>query len=100
MKIRSTNFAGKTVIISQQINNGKLSFDAEGLSTEIETEDRDYVAQLASVLNGEIVDTNFKKIELAPEPETVSEIPEVIPVFRHSTAKHAPNPPKRGHKRK
>lgn len=99
MKIKSTNFAGKTVIISQQINNGKLSFDAEGLSTEIETDDRDYVAQLASVLNGEIVDTNFRKIELAPEPETLSEIPATVPVFRHSTGKNAPNPPKRGNKR-
>lgn len=99
MKIRSTNFAGKTVIISQQVNGGKLSFDDEGLSAEIKTEDRDYVAQLASVLNGEVVENNINKIELAPEPETVSNIPEVIPVFRHATAGNEPEPSRRGRKK-
>lgn len=97
MKIRSKNFAGKTVIISQTVNNGKLSFDADGLSAEVETEDQDYVAQLASILEGEVVNTNITKIELAPEAE--SKILDTIPVFRHVSAGKAPEPPRRGRKK-
>ncbi len=96
MKIRSTDFAGKTVIISQKVNNGKLSFDADGLSADIETEDNDYISQLASVLNGEVVDPNQ---QIEAESESISEITDVIPIFRHISAGNESEPSRRGRKK-
>ncbi len=57
MKIYAQNFAGKTVIILQDVNNGKLNFDEHGYSDPIDDSHEKYVHELASVLDGMVVNT-------------------------------------------
>lgn len=73
MKIYAQKFAGKTVIILQEVNDGKLKFDDKGYSDPIDDSHEDYVNALASVLDGVIVNT--KPITMQEKPESTEEIP-------------------------